>query len=98
MVHSRGRLQGPRGNPGTGEISAGFMTISTRSYYRFIFYAVEGDELSFGFAGPSSRDVAGLWMAVGRERGIGVTDHSNRFNSENTRIGPHRFGFSKNHV
>jgi hypothetical protein len=76
-----GRLQGPRGNPGTGEISAGFMTISPRSYYRFLFYAQEGDELAFGFAGPSSREVANLWLTAGRERGIDLMAHTNRFNT-----------------
>jgi hypothetical protein len=76
-----GRLQGPRGVPGTGEISAGFMTLSSRSYFRYIFYAEPGDQLAFGFAGPGSSDVAALWMGVAREHEIAVLDSANRFNT-----------------
>ena len=76
-----GRLQGPRGVPGTGEISAGFMTLSPRSYFRYLFYAEAGDQLAFGFAGPSSSDVAALWTGVAHEHGIAVLSAANRFNT-----------------
>lgn len=76
-----GRLQGPRGLPGTGEISAGFMTLSPRSYFRYIFYAEAGDALSFGFAGPTSAAVAALWAGVAHEHAISVLSATNRFNT-----------------
>eukprot|EP01047_Picozoa_sp_COSAG01_P135968 COSAG01_NODE_66297_length_270_cov_1.263158_1_plen_76_part_10 len=75
-----GRLQGPRGIPGTGEISAGFMTISPRSYFRYIFNVQEQDELAFGFAASSSADVAQLWTRVASARSIPVLNNANRFN------------------
>jgi beta-glucanase (GH16 family) len=76
-----GRLQGPRGIPGTGEISAGFMTISPRSYFRYIFNVQEQDELAFGFAASSSADVAQLWTRVASARSIPVLNNANRFNT-----------------
>ena len=76
-----GRLQGPRGTPGTGEISAGFMTLSPRTYFRYVFYAEAGDELAFGFAGPASADVAALWIGVAAARNVPVLKNNNRFNS-----------------
>ena len=60
-----GKLQGPRGVPGTGTPSAGFMTVSRSGYYRWIIDATVGDELAFGVAGPTSLDVAAMWYAAG---------------------------------
>eukprot|EP00937_MAST-01D_sp_MAST-1D-sp2_P002385 g2385.t1 len=46
-----GRLQGPRATPGPaalgGAPSAGFLTLSRRGYYRYVFYAEQGDALAF---------------------------------------------------
>ena len=61
--------QGPRGIPGSGSLSAGFVTVTANTYYRWIFDADERDELAFGFAGPSSPDVAALWTKVDRALG-----------------------------
>jgi hypothetical protein len=51
-----GKLQGPRAAPGTNAPSAGFMSITKNSYYKWILYAEEGDELAFGFAPGKVRD------------------------------------------
>ena len=46
-----GKLQGPRAPPGPGALagapSAGFMTLSGRGYYKYIFYAEAGDAVAF---------------------------------------------------
>ena len=46
-----GKLQGPRATPGpaalAGAPSAGFMTLSDRGYYKYIFYAEAGDAVAF---------------------------------------------------
>jgi hypothetical protein len=46
-----GKLQGPRALPGpaalSGAPSAGFMTLSGRGYYKYIFYAEAGDAVAF---------------------------------------------------
>ena len=46
-----GKLQGPRATPGpraqSGAPSAGFMTLSRRGYYKYIFYAEAGDAVAF---------------------------------------------------
>lgn len=73
-----GKLQGPRGIPGTGTLSAGFVTVTENAYYRWIFGATVGDELAFGFAGPSSLSVCQLWQGVGAERGL-LSHNANRF-------------------
>jgi hypothetical protein len=73
-----GKVQGPRGIPGSGVLSAGFVTITENVYYRWVFDAQFGDEVAFGFAGPASADVAAFWQQVGRERGL-LSDNANRF-------------------
>lgn len=73
-----GKVQGPRGIPGSGTLSAGFVTVTENAYYRWVFDATEGDELAFSFAGPSSADVAAFWQQVGRERDL-LSNNGNRF-------------------
>eukprot|EP01048_Picozoa_sp_COSAG05_P020184 COSAG05_NODE_3364_length_2113_cov_2.916584_1_plen_568_part_10 len=73
-----GKVQGPRGIPGTGTFSAGFVTVTENAYYRWIFGATVGDEVAFSFAGPSSFSVAQFWQGVGAERGL-LSHNPNRF-------------------
>jgi hypothetical protein len=48
-----GKLQGARGLPGTGVPSAGFVSVTANTHYKWMFDAVDGDELAFGFARSS---------------------------------------------
>ncbi len=78
-----GKLQGPRSfgglNTAKGMLpSAGFVSITNHSYYKYIFYAAEGDAVGLTIA-PSER-VAKVWMAIGRASGV-LYDNPNRFKS-----------------
>ena len=65
-----GRLQGPRGLLPNGHVgpSAGYVTVSRRSCYRYIFNAQPGDELGFVFGPTETIDAA--WQAYGKSRGV----------------------------
>jgi hypothetical protein len=74
-----GKLQGPRGIPSTGATSSGFITISNNTYYKYAWFVDTSTKLAFTFAGPSSKDVASVWQAVGRAEGIEQKRNDNRY-------------------
>lgn len=48
-IHSptiMGKLQGPIAKPGTARPSAGYISVSRNSYYKYIFYACVGDKVN----------------------------------------------------
>ena len=71
-----GRLQGPRATPGptaiAGAPSAGFITLSRRGYYRYLFYAEEGDAVAFT-ACPTP-EVAAIVAAAAPPEGAPLSD------------------------
>jgi hypothetical protein len=77
-----GKLQGPRGfgtDPGSTTLpSAGFVSITNHSFYKYMFYAVEGDAVGMTIA-PSA-DIGHIWMDIGRNAGV-LFDNENRFKS-----------------
>ena len=76
-----GKLQGPRSIGGVSTTippSAGFVSITNHSYYKYVFYAAEHDAVGVTIA-PSER-VAKVWMEVGRASGV-LYDNPNRFKS-----------------
>ena len=80
-----GKLQGPRSIPvqkGTATPTAGFIALTSNTYYKWMIRAREGDALGFSIvkSGSSSTDIARrTWMSAGEERGI-LKDNSNRLN------------------
>jgi hypothetical protein len=64
-----GKLQGAVALPQTGEASSGYVTVSSRSYYRYIFYAQPGDTVVFGWVGSPGRP-ASVWQAVATDMAI----------------------------
>lgn len=64
-----GKVQGAVALPLTNEATSGFVTISSRSYFRYIFYAEPNDELAFGWVDAPGRPEQ-LWQAVASDKGI----------------------------
>ena len=76
-----GRLQGPRWFGGTGEValpSAGFVSITNHSYYKYVFYAVTGDAVGVTIA-PSA-EVGHVVKEIAKASGT-FFDNPNRFKS-----------------
>ena len=76
-----GRLQGPRWFGGTGEValpSAGFVSITNHSYYKYMFFAVAGDAVGATIA-PSA-EVGHVVKEIAKASGT-FFDNPNRFKS-----------------
>ena len=86
-----GKLQGPRGLRGlppptpsmssasvTPSLSAGFLTLSSRGYYRYLFGCSEGDTVGF-VLGPTDK-IDADWLAVARVKHM-LQNNPHRFAS-----------------
>eukprot|EP00041_Stephanoeca_diplocostata_P019095 m.405729 g.405729 ORF g.405729 m.405729 type:complete len:1069 (-) comp21209_c0_seq2:189-3395(-) len=73
-----GKLQGPISKPGAGQPSAGYMSVSRNSYYKYIFYADVSDKVVFTYL-PAGRRFrpSDAWMAVAAD--IHLVENPNRF-------------------
>ena len=72
-----GKLSGRRAVPTTSSPSAGYVTVTKNTCYKWIFNAEPGDELALAFASQGPVAAAATWGVVGAQRGI--TENQNRF-------------------
>lgn len=78
-----GKLQGPRALRGLAKpagASAGFVTVTNSSYYRYIFNAAPGAEVGFVYGATAGIDAA--WRSFGASRGVlAASENPHRFSS-----------------